>query len=86
MADVKILKKDGWEELGEVFEAIIERELNIDSLWRAAAQGDTKMAELVLLEAGYDLKGSLTGLRVIAIPDDIRGESFRVWVKYKAIT
>lgn len=83
MADVKILKKDGWEELVEVSEAIIYRELDIDSLWRAAAQEDTRAAELALLEAGYDLKGSLTGFRVIAIPDDIRGESFRVWVKYR---
>lgn len=83
MADIKILKKDGWEELGEVVEAIVSRDLDIKSLWNAAARRDTKAAELALIEAGYDLKGSLTGFRVIAIPDDIRGESFRVWVKYR---
>jgi hypothetical protein len=82
MSDVKILKKEGWEELDEVVEAITEGSLQIDALWSASGQGDVPTAQQVLLDAGYDLEGTVKGIRVIALPDDIRGEIYRVWVKY----
>jgi hypothetical protein len=83
MSDVKILKKEGWEELNGVVEAIVEGSLDIDALWRAAGHGDVPTAQQALLDAGYDLEGTVKGVRVIALPDDIRGEIYRVWVKYK---
>lgn len=83
MSDVHILKKEGWEELDEVVQAIVEGALDIDALWRASGQGDVQTAQQALLDAGYDLDGTVKGIRVIAIPDDMRGEIYRIWVKYE---
>lgn len=83
MSDVKILKKDGWEELGDIAAAIMDRALDITALWNAAGRMDVEAAQQLLLDAGYDLKGTVKKFRLIAIPDDIRGESFRIWVNYR---
>lgn len=83
MSDLKILKKDGWHELYAVSPAVQENVLDIKELWKAVAQNDLAMAWQVLSDAGYDIpKLKLSGIKLIAVPDDLIGESYRLWVQY----
>lgn len=78
----KFTKKEGWVELPEVNAAVQDRSLDIKALWRAVAQMDLEHAQIVILEAGYDLEGSIKDIRLVATPDDVRGESYRLWCKF----
>lgn len=78
----RFTKKEGWVELPEVNAAVQDRSLDIKALWRAVAQMDLEHAQIVILEAGYDLLGSIEDVRLVAIPDDRLGEFYRLWVRY----
>lgn len=85
MADLKILEKDGNEELEGVEDAIKDGSLDIKKLWTAVAQADTAQAAIILFEAGFDLDDveveDVTDVTVVSTPDDILGEHYRIWVK-----
>lgn len=91
MSDLSILEKDGYFELENVSGAVRSRALEIGKLWESVAQGDVAQAAAYLFEAGFDLAHEDDGsdvqvdqvknVMVIAEPDDIAGESYRIWVK-----
>jgi hypothetical protein len=72
----------GYKELPEVNEAIQDGDLGIDALWKAAGAADFERVTQVLLDAGYDLEGAVRDIRLIATPDDLLGERYRVWLKF----
>ena len=84
MAELKILEKNGRTELEDVEVAIKEGALDIGKLWAAVGQGDTAQAAILLFEAGYDLDDAdvenVKDVTVIALPDDILGKHYRIWV------
>jgi hypothetical protein len=87
MADLKVLEKDGWEELDDVEDAIKQGALDIKKLWASVGQADTAQAALTLFEAGFDLDDveveDVKDVSIISIPDDILGEHYRIWVKLR---
>jgi len=87
MADLKVLEKDGWEELDDVESAITEGALDIRKLWASVGQGDTAQAALTLFEAGFDLDDAevegVKDVTIISTPDDILGQHYRIWVKLR---
>jgi hypothetical protein len=86
MADFVLRKIDRWEEI-EGLEALISSgRLRIQWLWEKAAQGDTEgiqslLDELEILPDGF--WNRVAGLRLIALPDDIRGTVHRLWLRRK---
>lgn len=81
MADLIIREADGWEELEEVD---LTFEGGIDPLWVAVSRGEIDEAQTLLEDDGFDFDGEeITAIRVIATPDDLRGERIRIWVKYR---
>jgi hypothetical protein len=85
MADLKILKKNGYEEPEGVEAAIKDGALDIKALWVAVGQGDTARAALILFEAGFGEDGEevehIKDVVVVSVPDDILGEHYRIWIK-----
>lgn len=83
MADLVIRESDGWEELGEIPDAIRVGHLEVGELWGAVAKGSTRKAVRLLEDAGFEFDRDVAGVRAIMEPDDIHGEFLRVWVKFK---
>lgn len=87
MADLKILRRDGYQELSGIQDAIRNGSLKIRDLWQAVGQGDTDRGALILFEAGFgkedDLSENIRDIVVVSVPDDIHGEFYRIWVKRK---
>ena len=85
MADFKITEKDGYEELENVQAAIQDRSLDIKALWALIGQGDTDQAAITLFEAGFEIDEEevedIKDIVVISTPDDIGGESYRIWIR-----
>ena len=85
MADLKILKKDGYVELDGVQGAISSRDLDLEALWAAVGRGDTDGTALVLFEAGFGRDGEepadIKDVIVLAVPDDRMGSRHRIWVR-----
>lgn len=85
MPDLKILEKDGYEEVEAVNAAIKDGGLDIKALWTAVARGDTDQAAIILFEAGLDVgEQEVEGIRdvvLVCVPDSVLGEFYRVWVK-----
>jgi hypothetical protein len=80
MADLVIRKSDGWMELDALTNAI-DNGFNVFELWNAVGQGNHDEALNMLSEAGFELADEWSQVRMMSLPDDIRGEFFRVWVK-----
>jgi len=78
--DLKILEKDGWEELEDFYDAKVDR----DELWTLVGAGRFVEATSLLYDAGYDFEED-TNIEIwmIATPDDIVGKIYRVWVLEK---
>lgn len=87
MADLKILKKDGWTELSGVEAAIKDRALDMRKLWEAIARADTAQSAIILFAAGFDLDDvdvmDVLDVTVLSLPDDLLGHRYRIWVKLK---
>lgn len=85
MADLKILEKNGYEELDDAQKAIAAGDLNIKALWKAVADGDTEAAALALFEAGFGQDGEepsdVKDVIVMSTPDDRLGDRYRVWIR-----
>lgn len=83
MADLVLREADGWEELGNVLEAVRGRQFDVHEFWSAVARGSTRAAVGFLEEAGYEFYRQVAGIRAYYQPDDIHGEFLRIWLKYK---
>jgi hypothetical protein len=92
MADFKILKKEGYQELEGVEEAVKDGSLKIEDLWSMIGMGETDEAAILLFEAGLDVVGEeeegtnvedVTDIVLISLPDDILGEHYRIWMKLR---
>lgn len=83
MADFVIREADGWEELDE-FEAVAREHQVIDELWAAVGSGDRAASGEILRDMGFiEEDEMMIGFKMIAVPDDIHGETLRAWVKVK---
>lgn len=81
MADLIIREADGWEELDEID---LTFEGGIDPLWTTVSLGDLDEAQSLLEDDGFDFEEEeIAAIRMIAVPDDVRGERIRIWVKYR---
>jgi len=81
MADFKILEQDGWYEVDAS-----EATFVLSDLWNAVGKGGYMEAAVLLFGAGLLWERNwrdVAGVRVISIPDDVRGEWIRVWVRFK---
>lgn len=78
MSDLVIREQDGWHEIAasEDFEGF-------HALWDALLTGDSGLAVEILEGAGWrwTLDQRPTAVRVILVPDDIRGKRPRIWVR-----
>lgn len=87
MADLRVLEKNGYEELVGVHSAISTTALDIKALWTAVGDGDTEAAALVLFEAGFGEDGEeptdVKDVLVISTPDGRIGDRYRIWIKMK---
>jgi hypothetical protein len=85
MADLKIIEKNGYEELDDAQNAISSKDLDIKALWKAVADGDTEAAALVLFEAGFGEDGEepadVKDVIVMSTPDSRLGDRYRVWIR-----
>lgn len=85
MADLKILEKNGYEELDDVQSAVEEKALDMKALWKAVGEADTEAAALILFEAGFGLEGEgpsdVKDVIVVSMPDDRLGDRYRIWIK-----
>lgn len=81
MPDLIIREVDGWEELEDVS---LTFENGIDPLWTAVSRGEIEDAQTLLEDDGFDFDGyEIAAIRMVAVPDDLRGEHIRIWVKYR---
>jgi len=81
MADFKILERDGWYEVD-----VSEAEFVLSDLWNAVGKGAFLEAAVLLFNAELLQERNwkdVVGVRVISVPDDIRGEWIRIWVRFK---
>lgn len=86
MADFVLRKTDRWEELDALEKLISSGLIDIRWLWDKAAQGDTEQVqslldEMMLLPDGF--WNQVAEIRLIALPDDIRGTVHRLWLRRK---
>lgn len=85
MADLVIRKSDGWIEIEGADRTLSGAGKRM--LWQYAAVGDVTGVALVLeTEAHQALQkavggGDIDQIRALILPDDIRGDYMRVWVK-----
>jgi hypothetical protein len=70
---------DDWEELDNVWPAARGDRLNLDTLWGAVGQGNMKEA-ISLLDEAWETEG-LTDVMIVAVPDDMLGDAYRIWVR-----
>lgn len=91
MGDMTVLKKDGYEEIVGVHDAIKKGQLNITALWGAAAQADTTQCALILFQADF-LPPEWDNVQVvdildiilICVPDAVVWRRYLLWIKKKA--
>jgi hypothetical protein len=80
-------KKDGWIELEDVRGAILDGDLDLKALWQAVGQGDTAQSAIEIFKGGWDLDEAqvedVLNVDIVAVPDDILGEFYRIWVHLK---
>ena len=82
MSDFSRLENDGWIELptDDIRDAVGSGDLDIHNLWKAVGKGDHNKAADLLGAAGWEVFDTLRWkISVIAIPDDILGEFYRIW-------
>ena len=85
MADLVIREADGWIEISDGVDEL--GPVSKQELWEFAASGDVRQAqELLDMELGDVMEekvgtSDLTGIKVISIPDDLKGEQLRVWIR-----
>jgi len=85
MADLVIREADGWIEISDGVDEL--GPVSKQELWEFAAAGDVRQAqELLDMELGDVIEekigtSDLTGIKVISIPDDLKGEQLRVWIR-----
>lgn len=79
--DLEILESEGWEELEDLEDALAQgARVDIYDIWDAIGAGNRIEVQKMLEGLGYEFENDNT-FRIVATPDDIRGEVFRVWVK-----
>lgn len=86
MADFVLRKEDRWIEVEDLEALISSRRIDIQWLWEKAAQEDTGSIQSLLDELGLlpdDFWNRIAGVRLIAVPDDIRGTIHRLWLRRK---
>ncbi len=83
--DLTILESDGWEEIEEFAEAMADAPpgWGLSDLWRALGRGEYAKAQELLEDLGFDFDGELAAVTIIAQPDDILDDHYRVWVRYE---
>jgi hypothetical protein len=85
MADLVIREQDGWIEISDDVDEL--GPVSKQELWEFAATNDFRPAqELLDMELGDVMEerigtADLTGIKVIATPDDMKGEALRIWIK-----
>lgn len=85
MADLVIREKDGWIEITDVVDEL--GPVSKQELWDFAGTGDVEQAQQLLdMELGDAIEekidmAEITGIKVVSVPDDIKGENLRVWIK-----
>lgn len=84
VVELLIREENGWEELEDFQSAMADAppEWGISLLWRAVGRGDVRAAQALLEDLGFDFDDGLLAVRLLAEPDDILSEYYRVWVRY----
>ncbi len=90
MSDLVIRQADGWREISEIVdEAVQAGYVRAQDIWKLAAQGRNEEIERELrVYNGFDEfmgKKMATGFRLMLVPDDIKGDSLRIWVLPKRL-
>ena len=82
--DLTIREDDGWVEVEELGDAMADAPpgWGLSDLWRAVGRGDYAKAQLLLEDLGFDFDGDVSAITMIAEPDDILDDHYRVWVRY----
>ena len=83
--DLTILEEDGWVEAEEFSQAMADAPpgWGLSELWRALGRGDYAKAQELLEDLGFEFNGDAVAFTMIAEPDDILGDHYRVWVRYE---
>lgn len=83
--DLVIREDDGWEELDDFQRALadVPPGWGFSSLWRALGHGQYPAAVELLEELGFEFSGAVKAVKLIAEPDDMLGDSYRIWVRYE---
>lgn len=87
MSDLVIREKDGWIEISDVVDKL--GPIPKQELWEFSAKNDVEHAqELLDMEFGDAIEekigmADLSAIRAVSIPDDLKGEVLRVWVKIR---
>jgi hypothetical protein len=83
--DLVIREDDGWEELDDFQRALADAPpgWGLSPLWRALGQGQYDAAVVLLEELGFEFSGEVKTVKLIAEPDDMLGDSYRIWVRYE---
>lgn len=87
MSDLIIRDADGWIEISDAVDEL--GPIPKQELWDFAATNDFQHAqELLDMELGDAMEekigtADLTGIKVVSIPDDIKGERLRVWIRIR---
>jgi hypothetical protein len=85
MADLIIREEDGWIEITDIVDEL--GPVSKQELWDFAGIGDVEQAQQLLdMELGDAIEekidmAEIVGIKVVSVPDDIKGESLRVWIK-----
>lgn len=90
MSDLVIKQADGWYEISEIVDEAVHAGLvRANDIWKMAAQGRNEEIERELrVYDSFDQfmgKKIATGFRFMLVPDDIKGDSMRVWVLPKRL-
>jgi hypothetical protein len=90
VSDLVIRQADGWREISEIVdEAVQAGYVRAQEIWKLAAQGRNEEIERELrVYNSFDEfmgKKMATGFRFMLVPDDINGDSLRVWVLPKRL-
>jgi len=89
MPDLVIREKDGWIEISEIVDEL--GPVSKQELWEHAGEGNiAEVSNLLDMELGDLMEekigtAEITHLTVISMPDDLKGERLRAWIKIQPI-